>query len=83
MVFDNDLKNITLVLEYNGPWHYRLIDNLNRADEPATPYKNSKTISETYVLDILKLNTIKNKCSNILIFWEDSKELIKYNGYEL
>jgi len=48
-----------------------------------SPYKNSKTIEGTYNLDILKLNTIKNKCNNILIFWEDTKELIKYNGYEL
>jgi hypothetical protein len=92
MIYDEDKKKqayfsydfvvlkenkIELVLEYNGPWHYTEKDILIDPNGPATPYKNNKlTKKETYLKDKLKLNYID--CDNILIFWEQTNKLEKY-----
>jgi hypothetical protein len=83
VVFNDDLTEIILVLEYNGPWHYNLEEMQNNSNKPATPYKNSKTIKETYDFDLFKLNTIKKKCDKILIYWQKEKKIIEYDGIKL
>lgn len=69
-----------MVLEYNGPWHYKKLDVDMDPDSPATPYPNSKSKIETYNFDILKLNLIFDRCSDVRIFWEKDKKLEIYNG---
>lgn len=76
-------KNIIEVLEYNGPWHYRKYQVDEEPFSNSTPYPKSKTKIETYNYDILKLNTIFEKCKNIKIYWEDDKKEERYNGSEL
>lgn len=64
-----DIKGITLVLEYNGPWHYRLSDiDVSDYNTPATPYPNSMSKIESIQLDEAKrqhLNHVENYC----VFW--------------
>jgi len=79
VVFDDN--KIILALEYNGPWHYKLEDVNSDENGPATPYNESKSKLETY--NLLKLNTIFVECKNILIYWEKSKKLEKYDGKKL
>jgi hypothetical protein len=83
VVFDDNKQNIVLVLEYNGPWHYTLTECVNNPQKKSTPYKNSKTIQETYNDDMFKLNTIKTKCPNIYIFWEKQNKIVKFDGSKL
>lgn len=68
-----DLNNIELILEYNGPWHYKENEVKVRGNLPATPYKKSKTIKETYEFDLFKMNVLKKYCDNFLIYWEKDK----------
>jgi hypothetical protein len=77
---DEELTIIDKIIEYNGPWHYRYDDYINRPNEPATPYQNSKTIKETYNFDILKNNHIFALGYDLFIYWEDTKTLLKYDG---
>ena len=83
LVVIDDNNKILLVLEYNGPWHYKLDDIKLDENGPATPYKKSKTKLETYNFDLLKLNTIFVECKNILIYWEKIKKLENYDGEKL
>lgn len=78
IIFKNeDLKEIELVFEYNGPWHYNKEDVLIDPNGPSIPYKTNKlTKKETYIKDKLKLDHIN--CDNILIYWEKSEKLQKY-----
>lgn len=69
-----DTTKINLVLEYNGPWHYKK-SMVNDIKAPATPYKNSPSIEECIYGDNLKLNHIKQFTDNILIFWEKTQTL--------
>ena len=82
VVFDDNNK-ILLVLEYNGPWHYKLDDVNLDENGPATQYEKSKSKLETYNFDLLKLNTIFVECKNILIYWEKIKKLENYDGEKL
>lgn len=77
---DKELTTLDKIIEYNGPWHYRYNDYINRPNEPATPYKNSKTIKDAYNFDILKNNHIFALGIDIFIYWEDTKTLVKYDG---
>ena len=83
LVVINDNKDIILVLEYNGPWHYKKKEVDLDPNSPATPYEKSKSKIETYNFDILKLNLIFEKCKNINIFWEKERKLEIYDGYKL
>lgn len=80
LVVLDDNNKIELVLEYNGPWHYKYDDIVDDKFSPATPYINSKTKIDTYNFDILKLNTIFVECKNIFIYWEKEKKIEKYDG---
>lgn len=83
LVVVDDNNKIILVLEYNGPWHYKIDDINMDANGPATPYKKSKSKLETYNFDLLKLNTIFVECKNILIYWEKIRKLENYDGEKL
>lgn len=72
-----NLENIDLILEYNGPWHYKK-DEVDDLQAPCTPYPNSVSIYESIKSDELKLNHMYQYCKNILIFWEKSKILENY-----
>ena len=61
--------------------YYKLEDVNSDENGPATPYNESKSKLETY--NLLKLNTIFVECKNILIYWEKSKKLEKYDGKKL
>jgi len=83
VVFENkkasetkDLSKISLVLEYNGPWHYRKEDIIGHEQEPALPYKsvNIKKI-EQYDLDILKIKHMLKYTKNFFIYWWKEKKL--------
>lgn len=76
---NKDLSKIILVLEYNGPWHYKKDEVIFSKSEPATPYKNSKTKLESYNGDVFKLTHIRKFCDNILIYWEKSDTLEKFD----
>lgn len=75
---EKDLNSIVLVLEYNGPWHYKTEYALEHPKEPATPYPNSKTILETYEYDIFKMNHIKKYCDNFLVYWYKDEKFGDY-----
>jgi hypothetical protein len=80
VVFKNEnLKEIELVFEYNGSWHHSKQDVEKDPNSPGHPYKNNvMTKKEIYEHDILKLEHIKQKCKNILIYWEKTKQLQRY-----
>ena len=79
IVFDEFLKEINLILEYNGPWHYSKDEVKKDPNSPSHPYKKNITSKkQVYEKDLFKLNYIKRKCSNILIYWEKDKKLQKY-----
>jgi len=78
---NRDLKNIELVLEYNGPWHYTLNEVIGYEHELSTPYKNNtnrNTKLQVYNYDIIKLNHMLQFTSNIKIFWEKINKLENY-----
>jgi hypothetical protein len=76
---DENLEEFDLVLEYNGSFHHTKIEVEKDPNSPAHPYK-SKVASklETYNKDKLKLDHIRAKCKNILIYWEKTKKLQSY-----
>jgi len=39
---EKKIKDIVLVLEYNGPWHYTLEQTLNDPYSPSTPYRKTQ-----------------------------------------
>jgi len=81
VVFKNEnLKEIDLILEYNGPWHYNRNDILINPDFPGTPFNKNISKYDLYLKDKLKLNIAYKKCKNIFIFWEKNKTIIKYEG---
>lgn len=75
----NENKEINLVLEYNGSWHYTKKEMEADPNSPSHPYKTKiLTKKEVYQKDLLKLNHIKQKCNHILIYWEKTKQLKNY-----
>lgn len=71
-----NINNITLILEYNGPWHYRISDILNE-HEKATPYRsNTMTKIESIQLDEAKREHMAH-VSNYFVYWEKDKLLEK------
>jgi hypothetical protein len=76
---DENLKEINLILEYNGPWHYTKEDVINNPEKPGLPFNKDITIYDIYMKDKLKLDlAYVNKCKNILIYWEKTGILEKY-----
>lgn len=75
---NKNLHKIVCVLEYNGPWHYTLIEMSEDPDGPATPYKNnktSKTKRQTYEQDNKKYKLMKQYTNEIFVYWEKDKTL--------
>ena len=70
---DDKLKEIDMVLEYNGPWHYTKEEVELDPKGNSSPYKNSKSKMEVYEFDIKKLSHIP--ASKKLIFWEKTKKM--------
>lgn len=78
IVFDEN-ENISLVLEYNGPWHYSREEIIIDPNGKGVPYKtNNMSKKEIYYNDKLKLEHMYLKCKNILIYWEKTKLLQRY-----
>ena len=77
--YEKDLSKIVLVLEYNGPWHYKYDEIRGYENELAVPYKKDNsykyTKKEVYELDKLKIAHIEQYAQKILIYWEKFKEL--------
>jgi hypothetical protein len=67
--FRGDKDKIIEILEYHGPFHYKENDVIERGDEKATPWINSKiTIKESYDIDMLKEEFAKslNVCYSVI-----------------
>ena len=75
---DKNKNNIDLILEYNGPWHYKEEEIVGKELEKANPYKNSPTKIEVFNNDTIKLNHMKLYTKEILIYWEKDKKIETY-----
>jgi hypothetical protein len=74
-----NLEDITLVLEYNGPWHYTLKETLEDPYSPTTPYrKNTNNTQKTQSFIVDKMKRIHlSKVKDYYTFWEKDGSLRK------
>lgn len=73
---NKNMNEIYLILEYNGPWHYKAGDIIGRENEPSNPYKNAPfTKSQVIEIDYRKLLHVYKTCKRILVYWELKKTL--------
>jgi ROS/MUCR transcriptional regulator protein len=73
-------KDIELILEFNGPFHWRWNDVRDNPNSSSTWFKtNSMTKLESYNHDQYKLNIAKTISNNVLVYWlcDKSVERIK------
>jgi hypothetical protein len=73
-------KNIELILEFNGPFHWKKSDVENDPNSFSTWFKtNSMTKLESYNHDQYKLNIAKTISNKVLVYWlcDNSTEIIK------
>ena len=72
-----DISKITTVLEFNGPWHYKMEEIVGAEDEPATPYSTNKyTKLEQVIIDQKKLSHIYEMSrAKVLVYWDRTKTL--------
>jgi hypothetical protein len=82
VVFKNlEFKEIELILEYNGPWHYTISDVIERPDDKSVWFlTNSCTIKASYEKDIAKLNHALTLTKNVYIYWQKQKQIKTYDG---
>jgi len=82
VVFKNlDFHEIDLILEFNGPYHFKLLD-VERTPDLKSVYFLDKceTVKYSYEKDIAKLNHALTLTNNVYIYWQKDKQLIKYEG---
>lgn len=80
VILSKDKTNIETILEYNGPWHYRKCDVVNKPNLPSTPFKSNKmTVKESYEHDLNKLQHASLISNQVLVYWADTKsyEIVK------
>jgi len=79
LVITKDSKHlINIIIEINGPWHYRLNEVLLDPSGSSCPLKsNIYTKKESYNIDALKINKALELSEKVYIFWLDTKELIE------
>jgi hypothetical protein len=73
-----NVKDIMLVLEYNGIWHYKSSDVIGKENEPSHPYPNAPSKINVINSDKIKLNHIAQYTPKILIYWLKTKKLEEY-----
>lgn len=79
VVYDEN-GNIDIILEVNGPWHYRYDEVTRNPDIKATPFKKDlATIKESYNKDVIKINHALDISNEVYIYWIDNQDLIKIN----
>jgi hypothetical protein len=87
-----DLGKLKLILEYNGPWHYKKEEVIGHEEEKALPYKsNTKTKKEVFMMDIVKIKHAIEHAKEVWIYWYKTKELLpastfvasSYSGIEI
>jgi hypothetical protein len=72
-----NIKEIELVLEYNGPWHYEEHEVSGHEEEPSMPYKTCKhTKKQTYELDKIKMDHICNYANSVTVFNEKTGKFV-------
>jgi hypothetical protein len=80
VIINTETKEIELILEYNGPFHWTADDIAKDPNSSATWFKtNSMTKLESYNHDQYKLNIAKNISKNVIVYWlrNDRIEQIK------
>ena len=80
VVIDNKTKEIDLILEYNGPFHWTINEASADPNSSATWFKtNSMTKFESYRHDQYKLNIAKKISKNVIVYWlrDGRVELLK------
>lgn len=65
-----DMSDIELVLEYQGPWHYRPWEVMDER-QPATPYPNSLTKAQILEIDDRKRYAFDGSII-YLLYWADT-----------
>lgn len=80
VVIDVNTREIKLILEYNGPFHWTENDVKDDPDSSSTWFKtNSMTKLESYNHDQYKLNIAKKISKHVVVYWlrNNSVEQIK------
>lgn len=83
VILDEQCNNIDILIEINGPWHYRRHDVIADPDSPCCPLNTNKYSKiESYNKDILKLNYAIDISKKVYVYWLDTKELIQITEKE-
>lgn len=76
VVINAETREIELILEYNGPFHWTSDDILKDPNSLATWFKtNSMTKLESYDHDQYKLNIAKKISKNVAVYWLRDKRI--------
>ena len=73
VVLNEKTKEIDIILEYNGPFHYRLNEVIEDPEGPNTWYSSCKTTKlESYNIDMEKIVHAKLISNNVYVYWLDN-----------